>query len=754
MSGARLDWPQLWALIRPRLTLKDGKVDADGWIWARCIFPGNHTNGDKDASMHINVRTGGVTCMACDFKGKNLNDLADALNVDATDPAKAEPTPISSGRPTAKSRTPSLQELADARMLPVEVLKFNGVTSASGGWAIAMDDPDARGASRYKGLPGARPKYWWAPAKTVKAQDCVYGLTRIPSSVESVLICAGEPDRWVLTLAGHHAISFLAGEGALPTDRAIVKVKAALPHLKNVVIVYDRDAAGESGAKQLADLFLKDGDVTVDLCKLPDTLPLKGDVTDLWKLCGGVKEAFNEAFDAVLISTEHFEPVAPRVSEIDFNHYRVELPVVSQGGRIEFDFLNMETKGRELSAEITARLIDMPGFPKREFSPTNVNFKSTGGRESVFKALERTYGAAFEWEDKLLEAMDMARVAYTGSTPGIDLFDAVEEDVTYRIGDETRGFLPDGKPACLFGDGGVSKTQVGLSALIAIAYGHKWQGMDTIQGPVMMVDAEASEGQIRNRAKRQLEAMGLGLDRRLIHYWPARGRPLADMAESLRTYVRKHGIVYMLLDSVTLLCNGEPEKADMARVYFQALGYIGIGSLSIAHVSLETGKSSNQTKPFGSSFWHNSSRMTWNAQKAPSEAQRTLNVALHCRKANDDELMPSMGLQVRYDGRHGPISLIAQNLMDVPDFADKQPLPKRIRYSLAQSFKTEQELTQELFADIAQKTMSPDEEVKAWQRAAAQVRARLADLKKANVVFHSGADNRWCLVPNREEVAS
>jgi hypothetical protein len=85
-------------------------------------------------------------------------------------------------------------------------------------------------------------------------------------------------------------------------------------------------------------------------------------------------------------------------------------------------------------------------------------------------------------------------------------------------------------------------------------------------------------------------------------------RPLVQMADSLASLIKKHGIEYAVFDSIGYAC-AEPEAADSANQYVLAVRKLGIGSLHIAHIT--KGGANAALKPFGSVFWHNGARSTW-----------------------------------------------------------------------------------------------------------------------------------------------
>jgi len=103
---------------------------------------------------------------------------------------------------------------------------------------------------------------------------------------------------------------------------------------------------------------------------------------------------------------------------------------------------------------------------------------------------------------------------------------------------------------------------------------------------------------------------------------------------------------------------------------------IGVGGLHLAHIN----KSENgDQKPFGSSFWHNLARATWNVKQASaSDDGACVSVGLFNRKANLTRLYPAVGLQFHFDPLHTTVSRV--NLADVNDLAGNLPLWQRIKH--------------------------------------------------------------------------
>jgi hypothetical protein len=215
-----------------------------------------------------------------------MNQLAERLGVDGG---------RHDDRPTPEE---ALRRLAQERLLPEKALREHyRVHTVSGGWAFPVDDPDAQGHAhikRFSWWPG-QPRFWWPKGSAVKARDCVYGLSQVPERAETVYVAAGQIDCITLLEASYPAVSFLAGESSEPSARAIRKL---IDHgIRAVSLAYDLDDAGEQGALRVGRACAREG-LHVSILTLPDDLGEKGDVNDLWRRCGGDRDAFIQALEA------------------------------------------------------------------------------------------------------------------------------------------------------------------------------------------------------------------------------------------------------------------------------------------------------------------------------------------------------------------------------------------------------------------------------------------------------------------------
>ena len=106
--------------------------------------------------------------------------------------------------------------------------------------------------------------------------------------------------------------------------------------------------------------------------------------------------------------------------------------------------------------------------------------------------------------------------------------------------------------------------------------------------------------------------------------------PLVYEKDRLKADRRRLCIQYAVYGSVAFAADGPPEAAEVASRYLSSVRQIGCGSLHIAHIS--KAESADQ-KPFGSIFWHNGSRSTWDARAVRgSNDDSVLRLGLlHCK---------------------------------------------------------------------------------------------------------------------------
>lgn len=231
-------------------------------------------------------------------------------------------------------------------------------------------------------------------------------------------------------------------------------------------------------------------------------------------------------------------------------------------------------------------------------------------------------------------------------------------------------------PTILFGDGGSAKSMVALAAAATITSGIPYLGLEpTTVTTVGYLDWEMDGTEHRDRLARLC-----GDELPGIVYIPC-ARPLADDVDRIRREVIRHGIGYLVVDSVGLACDGPPEAAEVAIRFFGALRELGLGSFLVAHVN----RSGDTDRPFGSAFWHNGGRLTWYA-KLEAEIGGSTTVGLFCKKANTGPKAAPIGYRIDWSTER--IAISRTDVRDIPDLSQHVSVKYRVQAEVAAGAKT------------------------------------------------------------------
>ncbi|MCI0778092.1 MAG: AAA family ATPase, partial [Chloroflexi bacterium] len=430
----------------------------------------------------------------------------------------------------------------------------------------------------------------------------------------------------------------------------------ALTALKNrdVVVWPDSDDAGRLLMRYLTREL--DGVAKSVRCIAPD-VPPTGDAHDYFANGGSVDTLLD------MLAKVRTEPWVEETAD----GYVVSLP--EDGGFIRFEASDIDsTRRRSLDIMLTVRC-ELPGTTKDQFSG-RLNVTSLSNRESFRRQLDEMFGKEGGWTRRLNIACSMVRKAHNERDNSIVLLEAPEVTTQHLLAPY---MLTDG-PTIIFGQGGSAKTYLALAWSACIALGMPFLGSPVQQAAVLFIDYESTPGVMKKRLEKVLAGMGMANSLPPIFYWPATA-PLVDMVPALQHEILKDDIGMVVVDSVMLAAGADAERAETAGRYFGALRRLGVPSLNVGHVT----KAGGDQFPFGSIFWHNSARLTWNV-KLRHEEDDTVHLGLFNREANDGPQEHPQGLRISFDGLDGPVT-IAREGLDA-EWDKELSNPERIRGEL------------------------------------------------------------------------
>ena len=340
------------------------------------------------------------------------------------------------------------------------------------------------------------------------------------------------------------------------------------------------------------------------------------------------------------------EVAGDQVETLEWNHIRVTTTTVL--GPVAIDFDEMERGSRELSAELTVRLL-LPGTDPEPYRQS-LNILSQSSRDAMRRDLDAIFGKEAKWTAILSRAFVKAQDAFAAVDRAVALADiGAPTQVPYIVD----GLCPATGPTILFGAAASTKTYLAFSISAAIASGTPWLGRRTEKRNVLYIDYETGASIFGYRLNRLLEP---GAEKPPVFYWDAQGVPLGDQIAPLRQTIARHNIGYLIIDHAAAACGGEPERAGSALAVQRALDKLGVPSLLIAHITGAGELNPAQVlRPFGSYFFQALARETWYIQRLQGAESDKAEVGFYSRKATDSARRSDFGVNVFFGEVGGPV---------------------------------------------------------------------------------------------------
>ena len=98
-------------------------------------------------------------------------------------------------------------------------------------------------------------------------------------------------------------------------------------------------------------------------------------------------------------------------------------------------------------------------------------------------------------------------------------------------------------------------------------------------------------------------------------------------------------------------------------------------------------------KPFGSAFWHNLARSTFEVRKQQEPGESSISIGIYQRKANDDTLAKPFGLRLNFEPNRAWYETIV--VQDVPDLVKGMTILAQLKALLIRGGMTVDELAAE-----------------------------------------------------------
>jgi hypothetical protein len=308
-----------------------------------------------------------------------------------------------------------------------------------------------------------------------------------------------------------------------------------------------------------------------------------------------------------------------------------------------------------------------------------LNLVSTAAREGLVKKLDRAHPTA-PWRSILERACRLAAQELRAGEPVVALLPSRATETRHLLSKLALA----GETNVLFGDGGSGKSLFALALAVAVGAGAALPAgiTATAHTPVLYLDWESSLEEHQDRLAGLLDGLGVSVAPPIL-YRPM-SRALADDAAFLRAEISRHGVGFVIVDSLAPACGAEPEGADAAIRAMNAMRSFGaaVTRLVIAHVSKAGAEQrSGPAKPFGSVFVQNLARSVWEIRKAEDDGGDDLVLGFYHRKVNRGRLFPPFGLRLEFRGASTVLN--GHDVGQQPDLMARASLAFRIQKTLA-----------------------------------------------------------------------
>ena len=243
--------------------------------------------------------------------------------------------------------------------------------------------------------------------------------------------------------------------------------------------------------------------------------------------------------------------------------------------------------------------------------PSRVSINVASGQQSVKSSADRCAQSEpnIKWGTLLEEACKNVRKEQRKGNPVKNLKHGSISEATQYI---LHPFLIHQQSNLLYGDGGLGKSWFALYLGALVASGKRHGGLTPEPGNVMYVDYEVDKQDMENRFIALCN--GLGIEPPDFFYRKQEVSMTQDQPR-MAQLVAEHNIQFMIIDSAAMACGGEPEAADVATRYWNALRTLGCTTLTIAHVSKTEASEKGTSTPYGSVFWRNYARNAWEIKR-------------------------------------------------------------------------------------------------------------------------------------------
>lgn len=215
--------------------------------------------------------------------------------------------------------------------------------------------------------------------------------------------------------------------------------------------------------------------------------------------------------------------------------------------------------------------------------------------------------------------------------------------------------LAEGQTTMLYADGGVGKSWMALWLAYCVAGGILMPPPLEVGKTVNVLYLDWETDQATHA--RRLRRLALGSSVRPTIHYRAMKRVLVKDIDRVRQIMDDQQIGLTIVDSVGWATAGSLNEDEPARELMSAIQQLPGTKLCLTHVS-KVGATDKQATSFGSRYFHNGPRMTWEMRR---DGQ---SIGLYCRKSNLGKPPADFGLAIDETTEDGPIQYLGSLIQD------------------------------------------------------------------------------------------
>lgn len=320
-------------------------------------------------------------------------------------------------------------------------------------------------------------------------------------------------------------------------------------------------------------------------------------------------------------------------------------------------------EGKDLWAELKLNHKSLEG--NKLIEQTRINLLSDMKRNQLAKSLSER-NSEIDWLNVLKYICVLTIEHYRQGEP-IQYLGNQPEDMAQEY--QLEPILEKGEPTTIFADGGTGKSYLADYIAVLIHYG---QGGFDINGKsinpyatnVLYLDWEATFKDHQRRVWAIKQGLGMEKSNDLFFYRRC-SQPLADDIPEIQRIIGQNKIGFIIIDSQVAASDGEQDKSDGARRYYNALRSLNVTSLTLDHVTKGNGLTDSH-KPYGSTFKWNLSRSQFELKKSQTPGTNKIQLALYHRKHNEGLLLNPIGYEVEFINNGSVLEKVIFRSADVP----------------------------------------------------------------------------------------